>query len=44
MQTAYLMADISDVKTEDLKEILEHLDALSCTCPRFPEHEVALTL
>ncbi|KAL2114592.1 hypothetical protein VUR80DRAFT_4575 [Thermomyces stellatus] len=27
--TAYLMADISDVKTEDLKEILENLDALS---------------
>lgn len=32
MKTAYLMADISDVKTEDLKEILENLDALSCKC------------
>ena len=31
-QTAYLMADISDVRTDDLKEILEQLDALNCTC------------
>jgi hypothetical protein len=32
IQIAYLMADVSDVKTEDLKEIAEQLDALSCTC------------
>lgn len=31
-QTAYLMADISDVRTDDLKEILEQLDALNCMC------------
>lgn len=37
-QTAYLMADISDVRTEDLKEILEQLDALNCMCNHCPGH------
>lgn len=35
-QTAYLMADISDVRTDDLKEILEQLDALNCMCNCLP--------
>ncbi|KAG9232992.1 D-isomer specific 2-hydroxyacid dehydrogenase [Amylocarpus encephaloides] len=29
---AYLMADISDVQTSDLKEISDNLEALSCKC------------
>lgn len=43
------MADISDVKTADLKEILENLDALSCMCTQFAPStrrfwDMALTL
>lgn len=30
---AYLMADVSDVKTEDIKEISDGLEALSCKWP-----------
>lgn len=33
-QTAYLMADISDVKAGDLKEITDNLEALSCESSR----------
>lgn len=29
---AYMMADVSDVQTDDLKEISESLEALSCKC------------
>lgn len=29
-QIAYLMADISDVKREDIREIADSLDALPC--------------
>ena len=30
---AYLMADVSDIKTEDIKDIRDHLDALNCKLP-----------
>ncbi len=31
-QVAYLMADISDVRISEIKEISENLEALSCEC------------
>ncbi len=30
---AYLMADVSDIKTEDIKDIRDNLDALTCKLP-----------
>lgn len=33
MQVAYLMADVSDVQTNDIKEIYDGLEALSCKFP-----------
>ena len=30
---AYLMADVSDIKTEDIKDIRDNLDALNCKLP-----------
>lgn len=40
---AYLMADVSDVKGEDIKDISDSLDALSCECsplsPRVVRHD-----
>lgn len=35
-EIAYLMADVSDVKTEDIKEISDSLEALSCKYPCSP--------
>lgn len=32
-QVAYLLADVNDVTTDDLKEITESLEALSCMFP-----------
>jgi hypothetical protein len=31
-QVAYLMADISDVQTSEIKDISDSLEALSCRC------------
>lgn len=36
MQVAYLMADISNVQTSEIKEISDSLEALSCKSNRFP--------
>ncbi len=39
---AYLMADVSDVKNEDIKDIRDNLDALNCKMPSSPIQPVHL--
>lgn len=41
-QVAYLMADISNVQTSEIKEISDNLEALSCKSTWFPNAPLLL--
>jgi len=40
-QVAYLMADISDVRISEIREISDNLEALSCKEPFQGNHEIS---